>query len=306
MARPGLTAHRKFRRLARLLKSPILARGALELLWDSCYEAGEDYVGTSEDIETLIGWEGERGLITRALVEAGAPEGYGFIEPVSDTVNGAVAYRVHDLWHHAPDYVAKRRKREQERQQKADPSPVRRTAPNGGHWPPTSDCQIEIGRTPSPSPSPAPSPSHTQKNVSSEASSEPPSAGRGSVESRPSGEGKTPPFLDFPVIGTGSQTWSLSVATVTEWERLYPGVDVRGAMRKAVAWLKANEHRRKTAKGMERFLVSWLNREADRGRRTEHPGVPPSLLEYEAWRCPHDPPCPHRAACAIVSMRTAS
>jgi hypothetical protein len=289
MARPGLTTHRKFRRLVRVLGSPILARGALELLWDSCYEAGEDYVGTSEDIENLVGWQGDPGMLTRALAESGAPEGFGFLEPVS-TESGRTAYRVHDLWHHAPDYVAKRRQREMARQSKEAPkgSDGRRTAPNGGQWPPTSDWQNESGRTPSPSPSP--SPSHGGKNVSSEphAASEPPTAGRAPKEARPSGKPTpaphatdenpssvpalppSPPFLEFPVIGSEIQTWSLSVAQVAEWERLFPGVDVRGGCRKALAWCHANFGRRKTAKGMARFLVAWLTREADSGRGRRH------------------------------------
>jgi hypothetical protein len=28
-----------------------------------------------------------------------------------------------------------------------------------------------------------------------------------------------------------------------------------------------------------------------------------SAAKYEAWQCPHQPPCPHRAACLIVSLR---
>jgi len=272
MARPGLTTHRKFRRLVRLLGSPLIARGALELLWDSCYEAGDDYVGTSEDIETLVGWNGDPGMLTRALVESGAPEGFGFLEPVSTVQNGRTAYRVHDLWHHAPDYVAKRRHRELARQQKEAPysGGVGRTAPNGGQRPPLLDCLDESERTPSPSPSPSPVPHpHPEgKNVSSapHAATEPPAARRAPEAARPDGA-EASSFLVFPVIGDSEiQTWPLSVAQVTEWERLFPVVDVRGEMRKALAWLHANPGRRKTAKGMARFLVGWLTRAVDSGR----------------------------------------
>ena len=44
MGRPELSHHRKFRRLARDLNSDAIARGCLELLWDSCYENGDDYL----------------------------------------------------------------------------------------------------------------------------------------------------------------------------------------------------------------------------------------------------------------------
>jgi hypothetical protein len=139
--------------LARALGSSIIARGALELLWEHCYESGEEYVGLSDDIEAMVGWSGERGMLTQALADAGAPEGYGFIEPVDASEPGR--YRVHDLWHHAPDYVIKRRKRELDRQN--------RSAPNGSQRPPLLDCQTGDVRPPSPSHSPSPSPSPVQE-----------------------------------------------------------------------------------------------------------------------------------------------
>lgn len=270
MARPGLTGHRKFRRLARLLHSRIMARGALELLWESCYESGDDYVGTAQDIETLVGWDGEPGVLATALVQAGAPEGQGFIEPVSD---GSTAFRVHDLWHHAPDYVAKRRQREMDRQQKSDPA-VRRTAPNGGHWRASPDCSPGVGRTPSPSHSPSPSP----KNVSADTSA---------------------PFLVFPAIGTDRE-FPLSEAQVAEWAELYPVIDVRAECRKALAWVKANPGRQKTAKGMPRFLNSWIARAVDSGRGSQ--AIPPAAArtQREEWVCPHEPKCLGRGACHIL------
>jgi hypothetical protein len=245
-----------------------MARGALELLWESCYESGEDYVGTSDDIENLVGWKGDAGMLTRALIEAGAPEGQGFIEPVSGTVDGAVAYRVHDLWHHAPDYVAKRRQRELARQKKVAPGGVRRTAPNGADLPGSAKCQDESRVTPSPSHSP----SHSHKNVSAETSSAPPPAA----------------YLVFPVIGSGTGEWLLSEAQVAEWADLYPGVDVRGECRKAVAWVRAKPGHRKTGGGMKTFLVRWLNKSVDERRGpmpvsaqpANRPPASPAVADY--------------------------
>jgi hypothetical protein len=240
MARPGLTSHRKFRRLSRALGSPIVARGALELLWDSCYESGEEYVGTAEDIEAVIGWSGEPGLLARALVDAGAPEGYGFIEPVTaEAQDGPARFKVHDLWHHAPDYVAKRRQRELQRLEKTGPLPERRhAAPNGDGRVDILDWQSGLGRTPSPSPSPSPSP----------------------VE-----ESLVPPVLVFPTTGPAGKEWLLSREQVTAWRSLFPTLDVLAEARKALAWVIANPGRRKTVKGMPKFLVNWLTRAVDRG-----------------------------------------
>jgi hypothetical protein len=245
MARPGLTAHRKFKRLSRALGSPMLARGALELLWDACYEHGDEYVGTADDIEATVGWTGEPGALARALIDCGQPEGRGFIEPVPDGVGG---YRVHDLWHHAPDYVAKRRKRELERIAKVGP------APNGGQCPPSSDRQDGDRRTPSPSPAPSPSPG---KSVSSA-----PPAAREPDDS--------PVLLEFPTIGPDGQTWCLRRRQVDEWKGHFPGLDVMGEMRKALVWVTGKSGRRKTARGMTRFLSDWLIRAVDRPGRSAY------------------------------------
>ncbi len=91
MGRPGLTRHRKFARLARLLDSEALARGHLELLWDVAYENGDDLLGDAGDVEYAARWKGEPGKLAAALVEA------GFLDLDGER------YRVHDLWHHAPD-----------------------------------------------------------------------------------------------------------------------------------------------------------------------------------------------------------
>lgn len=64
----------------------------------------------------------------------------------------------------------------------------------------------------------------------------------------------------FPCRGV-IKTWSLTESQVEAWERLFPGVDVRGECLKALAWVQANGG--KTSGGMTRFLVSWLNRATD-------------------------------------------
>jgi len=135
MARPGLLLHRKFIRLKRLIKSAAVALGSLELIWACCYENGDDYLGDSRDVEGMAEWDGDEGALTAALLDA------GFIDELDDRQGH---YICHDLWHHAPEYVQKRRKREAARQTKTDPCKEkkknvgqcpdsdRRTADSGG------------------------------------------------------------------------------------------------------------------------------------------------------------------------------
>jgi hypothetical protein len=275
MARPGLTGHRKFRRLARALNSLMLARGALELIWEHCYETGDAYLGTAQDIEALVGWDGAQGLLTQALVDAGRPEGVGFIEPAtrpsSDqlmlTSESHQGYAVHDLWHHAPDYVKRRRERELDRRQKTAPNePRRRTAVNGGCRSPSHDRLPGVDRTPSPAPSPAPSPG--AQNVSQE----PSSGSRQSNGLAPIGN-----HLEFPVVGEGGPTWLLSDDLIREFMQLYPTVNVRQESLSALGWVRANPGRRKTASGMRRFLNAWLTKATNDGRRG--PASPSKLAD---------------------------
>lgn len=66
--------------------------------------------------------------------------------------------------------------------------------------------------------------------------------------------------LHFPVTKSPSPTWELSAEQLEDWRRLFPHVDVDSEVLKAYAWLDANPMRRKTARGMRRFLVAWLMR----------------------------------------------
>ena len=50
-----------------------------------------------------------------------------------------------------------------------------------------------------------------------------------------------------------------------EWAGLYPAVDVIQQLRQMRAWLIANPRKKKTKSGINRFIVTWLSKEQDRG-----------------------------------------
>ena len=52
---------------------------------------------------------------------------------------------------------------------------------------------------------------------------------------------------------------------VSTWQVLFPAVDVKQELNKMRAWSDANPSKRKTKRGVERFIVNWLSREQDRG-----------------------------------------
>jgi hypothetical protein len=130
MARPTLFSNRKFLRLAQRLQSEALALGHLEYLWHAANEIGNPVLGDADDVEVTARWRGARGELVAALMECGsAGSGAGFIKRRSDGL-----YEIHDYWHHAPDYVRKRAKREQARRDSGDkmlPSDRSVTGQNG-------------------------------------------------------------------------------------------------------------------------------------------------------------------------------
>ena len=75
-----------------------------------------------------------------------------------------------------------------------------------------------------------------------------------------------PPVLTYPCDGM-PKAWSLTQSKLDEWAPLFPTLDLPDLCRQALAWVMASPDRRKTAKGMERFLVSWFGREKNSGRR---------------------------------------
>lgn len=179
MGRPGLSANRKFKRLARTLGCPCLARGVLELMWDTCYESGDEFLGDAQDVADAAQWKGEPDVLVKALWEAGGEGRAGFIEDCPDEPGN---YICHDLWDHAPEYVEKRFKRELARREKgitmrdqkvaagqASGRARRLKANTGEHVPDPAGTGVEQkgtdgeqvlntcrthGETPSPSPSP--------------------------------------------------------------------------------------------------------------------------------------------------------
>lgn len=245
MGRPGLTKHRKFARLSRLIGSRALARGCLELLWDASYESGDDLLGTVQDLEYQAGWEGQPGVLAQALIDA------GFVDRDGDFL------RVHDLLDHAPDYVRRRLQRERQRREKGAKS----RAVTGQR--PGIDQPVTL--TPS-TQHPAPS---TKEEASASSCSEPDKQAS-----------ELPPVLVFPCVGKGPKTWNLSPSKVAEFRESYPGVDVLAECRRALQWCRDNPTRQKTPRGMGKFLNAWLSRSQD--GQFGRPGTPqaPTSLDF--------------------------
>ena len=70
-------------------------------------------------------------------------------------------------------------------------------------------------------------------------------------------------FIDLS-LNDGS-LFAISDSDVQEWSKLYPAVDIKQELRKMKGWLDANPTRRKTRRGVRRFVNNWLSRTQDQG-----------------------------------------
>lgn len=271
MARPTLFTHRKFRRLVHLLQEPkphVL--GYLEMIWASAYESGEELIGDANDVELAAEFPHTPGKLVRALMDS------GFV----DEREGL--YYVHDLLDHAPEYVSRRLKREQERRARGDDrkhrfahrdrqktASWRSTADDDGIRPPNSalggHCPTNAELRPSPStqhPAPAPS-TRSQHPAPAPAPDERAGAERASLIDQQSSQdvpqhGTGPIEMRFPAAD--DQEWRLHRNQLLRFRELHPSVDVVAELRLACDWLERKAKKPRPASRMLQFLSDWLGR----------------------------------------------
>ena len=68
------------------------------------------------------------------------------------------------------------------------------------------------------------------------------------------------PLADHGFTLSDGSLWRPTVAKVKEWQGTFPVMDLDAQLRLAGQWLKDNPAKRKTERGMHRFLFAWLER----------------------------------------------
>lgn len=107
-------------------------------------------------------------------------------------------------------------------------------------------------------------------------------------------EPEEPPVISL--ILNDKSRYPIGQAQVDEWSELYPAVDIMQELRKMAGWLDANPSKRKTKRGILRFVNGWLAREQDKGGKKvenngrnaagtdeEHPGSGETYGKYGIW-----------------------
>lgn len=72
--------------------------------------------------------------------------------------------------------------------------------------------------------------------------------------------------IEALVLNDGTE-WKPNKALVAEFVRLYPNVDVKQQFSEMRGWCISNPTKRKTKRGITRFVNGWLSRAQDRGNR---------------------------------------
>lgn len=75
----------------------------------------------------------------------------------------------------------------------------------------------------------------------------------------------SPVKITIPTAGKNSEDYPITEADVNEWHEAYPAVPIMQELREMRQWAISNPTKRKTARGMRRFITSWLEREQNRG-----------------------------------------
>ncbi len=122
-----------------------------------------------------------------------------------------------------------------------------------------------------PNPEPEPEPEQEQRKADSSEVAKPPSKPATEVVSKPVPRLESNPeppaetALTFACVGV-TKVYHLVQPQIDAWQADYQNLDVAQECRKAHNWIEASPRNRKTAVGMMKFLVSWLNRATDEPR----------------------------------------
>lgn len=76
------------------------------------------------------------------------------------------------------------------------------------------------------------------------------------------------PAAVIELILNDKSFYPITQKDVDEWQELYPNVNILQELRKMKGWLDSNPTKRKTSRGIKRFITNWLAREQDKGGKS--------------------------------------
>lgn len=87
----------------------------------------------------------------------------------------------------------------------------------------------------------------------------------GPIENSPLQEPKKEEKVIITIVLNDNSEYEITETMINEWQPLFQAIDVLTELRKMKAWCIANVQKRKTKKGINRFIVNWLSKAQDKG-----------------------------------------
>ena len=88
--------------------------------------------------------------------------------------------------------------------------------------------------------------------------------GKKSINNSPEPKNGSEPTVAWLPLNTGEE-YPISQSSYEEWKKLYPAVDIKQELNKMRGWCLSNPTKRKTIRGINKFINGWLSREQDKG-----------------------------------------
>ena len=262
----GTESSIKFKRLKRRLALPHWqVVGLLESLWSVTRQSaprGDIGRFSDEDIAASIEWDGDESELISTLVES------GFLDrcPTHRLV-------VHDWADHCPTYIKGNLKNKGVAFAVADLVPDS----SMGLSPPTKSPHL----VPDPSP---PLPSQVKSSLTKSSQTKDSSCASNTVPASPQAE-DLGPFHGQPFTLKDRTSWRCDDERFSSLVEAFPTLDIEHQLTLAFAWHLGNPNRRKTRRGMGRFLFNWMTTARD--DKTKATGNGDGRPEY---RIPMPPP----------------
>ena len=241
----------KFLRLKRALGLPTYqVAGVLEMLWGfAATNAMDGGIGrfTNEDIAAFMEWPHDHNKLIEDLINA------GWIDEREDCRLG-----IHDWEDHCPTWVVGNMKRHGKT---FIPRFTKQLAKQATKQPAMAACPEQLLPN-------LTKPNLTQPNRANALRPEPAEAANsGSLE---------PTIFEFPCQGA-KKTFAVCQSHLDQLASFYPGLDVVDHTRRALAYIVANPVKRKTARGMMKFLTAWMERRIDNqgGKQSQGQAIAP-------------------------------
>lgn len=96
---------------------------------------------------------------------------------------------------------------------------------------------------------------------------------------------KSAPNMSGIFIQLNDKTYyEVPLEKLSLWKEVYQAISVEQELKKMAAWCDSNPTKRKTRRGIERFINNWLSREQDKGfRYCDFNSNPKKIFSLEDW-----------------------